>query len=123
MAQNKILNVEPQYVPNVAGNLLNPNITSLSGPVGFSATQPYLVIKHVRIQNKDTSTRTVTFYKGATGGSAGGTEVFFANYALSAGQFQDWYGAMRVDAADFITGICDAASKVTITFDCEIGFS
>lgn len=123
MAQNKILNIQPQYVPNAAGNLLNPNVTSVAGPVGFTMTQPYLIVKHVRITNKDTSPRVVTFYKGATGGSAGGTEVFFANYSLPAQSFQDWYGQMRVDSADFISGICDAASKVTIEFDAEIGVS
>jgi len=119
----KILNVQPQYVPSAAANLLNPDVASLSGPVGFTMTQPFLVINHVRITNKDTAARTVTFYKGASGGSAGGTEVFWANYMIAAQDVRDWYGQMRVDAADFITGICDAASKVTIEFDCEIGVS
>lgn len=121
MAGNKILNVQPQYVANAAGNLLNPNVTSVAGPVGFTMTQPYLIIKHVRITNKDSAAHTVSFWKGATGGSAGGTEVFWASYSLAANSYQDWYGQMRVDSADFITGSADLASKVTITFDCEIG--
>ena len=55
MAGNKILNVEPQYVASAAGNLLNPNVTAVTGPVGFTMTQPYHVIKHVRITNKDSA--------------------------------------------------------------------
>ncbi len=123
MAQNKILNVPQQYVPASAGNLLNPALGSVSGPVGFTMTQPYLIVKHVRITNKDTSAHSVTFYKGATGGSTGGTEVFFANYSLAAQSFQDWYGSLRVDAADFITGIAAVASQIGVEFDCEIGVS
>ena len=123
MAGNKILNVQPQFVASAAGNLLNPNVTAVTGPVGFTMTQPYLIIKHVRITNNDSASHTVSFWKGATGAHAGGTEVFFANYALAAGAYQDWYGQMRVDSADFITGSADASQKVTITFDCEIGVS
>ena len=123
MAGNKILNVQPQYVASAAGNLLNPNVTAVTGPVGFTMTQPYLVIKHVRITNKDSAAHTLTFWKGATGGSAGGKEVFWGSYSLAANSYQDWYGQMRVDSADFITGSADASQKVTITFDCEIGVS
>lgn len=124
MAQNKILNVEPGYVASTATNILNPNITSLAGPVGYTQTQPYIIVTHVRILNNDNAQHLVKFFKGASGGSAGGTEVFWPNgYALGAGQFQDWYGKVRVDAADFITGSCDASSKVTYNIDAEIGLS
>jgi hypothetical protein len=123
MAQNKILNIQPQYIPAAVGNLLNCNVTSVAGPVGFTMTQPYLVIKHVRILNSGGTTQTVTMYKGATGGSAGGTQVFFAAFQLAAGQFQDWYGQLRCDSGDFITGIATTVSTVIVEFDAEIGVS
>jgi hypothetical protein len=125
MGQNKILNIQPQFVPSAAGNLLNPTITTLTGPVGFSATQPYLVITHVRVTNNDpAATHTVKLFKGATGGSAAGTEIFWAGGAsIAAAGWLDWFGKVRVDSADFITGIADTASKVTIEFDAEIAFS
>lgn len=130
MASNKILNIQPQFVPAAAGNLLNSDITSLAGPVGFTATQPYLIVTHVRVTNNDSaSAHTVKLFKGATGASAAGTEVFWAGGAsipaAAAGNtpWLDWYGKMRFDSADFLTGIADTASKVTIEIDAEIGFS
>jgi len=122
MAANKILNIPPQYLTAAAANILNCGIASLAGPVGYTQTQPYLIIKHVRVVNTDTAARTVSLYKGATGGSAGGTEVFFpAGYSLGAKSYQDWYGQLRMDAADFLSGLADTASKVTIEIDAEIG--
>lgn len=124
MAQNKILNIEPGYLTASAANILNGAISSLTGPVGFTPTQPYIIVTHVRIVNNDSSNHTVKFFKGATAGSAGGTEVFWPNgYTLSSGQFQDWYGKVRFDAADFLSGLADTGSKVTYNIDAEIGFS
>lgn len=125
MGQNKILNIQPQFVPSAAGNLLNPTITTLTGPVGFSATQPYLIITHVRVTNNDNGAgHTVKLFKGATGGSAAGTEIFWAGgAAIAASSWLDWFGKVRLDSADFLTGIADVASKVTIEFDAEISFS
>jgi len=124
MAANKILDFPPQYLGSSAANILNGAISSLAGPVGFTPTQPYIIVKHVRIINVDTSARTVSLYKGATGGSAGGTEVFWpAGYSLGAKSFQDWYGQIRFDAADFLSGLADVANKVVIQIDAEIGFS
>jgi hypothetical protein len=125
MAQNKFLNIQPQFVPAAAGNLLNCNITSVVGPVGFTATQPYLLVTHVRVTNNDNAaTHTVKLFKGATSGSAAGTEVFWAGGAtLSVAGWLDWFGTVRFDSADFLTGIADTASKVTIEIDAEIGFS
>jgi hypothetical protein len=122
--QAKKLNIEPAFIANAAGNLLNPGVTSLAGPVGFTMTQPYIVVSHVRVINIDTSARTFTLYKGATSGSAAGTEVMFSlNTSLPPGQWLDWYGEMRFDSADFLSGVADAASKVVINIDGEIGIS
>jgi hypothetical protein len=79
----------------------------------------------VRVTNNDgAATHTVKLFKGATGGSAAGTEVMWAGgYTLAAAGFADWYGQLRLDSADFLTGIADAANKVTIEIDAEIGVS
>lgn len=123
MAANKIFNFEPVYISNTVGNLLNCGITSLSGPVGYTQTQPYIIVKHIRLQNQDTAQHTVTLYKGATGGSSAGTQFAFAAAAIPASSFLDWYGQARFDSTDFLTGIADAASKVSITIEGEIGLS
>lgn len=121
--QNKILNIEPIALSNVVGNLLNGNVTSLAGPVGITLTQPYILITHMRVTNNDSSTHTMNIYKGATGGSAVGTEIAKA-YSVAPNASQDFfYGKLRLDAADFLSGNADAANKLTITIDAEIGFS
>lgn len=123
MASNKLLNIPPAYVPSVAGNLLNCAITSLSGPVGYTQTQPFIVLRHIRLTNKDSLAHVVTLYKGATGGSAGGTEFAFASYSIPANSYVDWYGAARFDSGDFLSGVADAASKVTFNAEGEIGLA
>lgn len=123
MASNKIINIPPVNIPASATNLLNGAVTSLAGPVGFTMTQPYIVLRHIRLTNKDTSARTVTLYKGATGGSAAGTEVAFANVPIPAQSYVDWVGILRLDSADFLTGICDITAKVTFTAEGEIGLA
>lgn len=125
MAANKILNIQPQFVPASAGNLLNCALSSLAGPVGFSATQPYIIVTHVRITNNDSAnTHTVKLFKGATSGSAAGTEVMFAGgVSVTVASPAEWNGKMRFDSGDFLTGIADTASKLTIEIDAEIGFS
>ena len=123
MAANKVINIQPQFVPAAAGNLLNCGIASLAGPIGYTQTQPYIILKHIRLQNTDTANHTVTLYNGATGGSAGGTQFGFASVNVPANSFLDWYGQGRFDSADFLTGIADVASKVIITMEGEIGLA
>lgn len=123
MAANKILNVEPAYVPASAGNLLNCALGATTGGVGITLTQPYLIVKRIQLNNKDTVTRTVTLYKGATSGSAGGTEYAFDAVQIPAGTSVVQFMQDRFDSGDFLTGICDSASKVTINISAEIGFS
>lgn len=112
----------PVYIPNAAGNLLNCNITSETGPVGFSLSEPYLIVRHVRVINIDTAARLISLYKGATAGSTSGTQFGWGNYSLAAQQYDDWYGEERFNAADFLSGICDAASKVIINVNADLVF-
>lgn len=122
MAANKILNIEPIALSAAIANLLNCGITSLAGVVGFTMTQPYIVIKHVRVLNNDAANHSLKLFKGATGGSAVGTEVIFPpNFVVAANSYADWYGQLRLDSADFLTGLADTASKLTLNIDAEIG--
>lgn len=123
MSQQKLLNIEPIAVPSTATNLLNCNITSVAGPVGFTATQPYLTLLHVRVTNNDSSPHTLKLFKGATGASAVGTEWAFSGETIAANSHADWYGKARFDSADFLTGLADVANKLTLTIEAEINFS
>lgn len=121
MAANKVLNIPPVYIANAAGNLLNCNITSLAGPVGYTQTQPYIILKHIRLVNKTAGAVSATLYKGATGGSTGGTEFAFAGVSIPANSYVDWYGQARFDSGDFLTGIATAATSIVFNAEGEIG--
>lgn len=121
--QAKKLNIPSAYLPVAAGNLLNCNVSSLAGPVGFTMTQAFLLVTHIRLDNSDNVPHVCSLYKGATGGSAGGTQFAFAAVSVPANSWVDWYGEARFDAADFLSGIADLGSKVIINIDAEIGLS
>lgn len=78
----------------------------------------YALIKHIRLINKDASARTVSLYVGATGGSAGGTEIETPTFSLTAagvaGSTRDIYfpAGLKLTATDFLTGVASSASTV-----------
>ena len=104
-------------------NILNPNVTSLAGPVGFTMTQPYLLIRHIRIVNKTGSAATFSFWLGASAGNVAGTEVIGIGKSVPANDVYDWYGQLRIDAADFLVGGSGTATALTADFEGEIGIS
>jgi hypothetical protein len=118
----KQISFAPVYLPASAGNILNCNITSESGPVGFTLPEPFLIVRHIHVLNIDTVAHVISLYKGATGASVSGTQFGWGNFSLGAQSYDDWYGDQRFDVADFLTGISDTASKVIITIDAEIAF-
>lgn len=122
--QTTPLNFEPVFVPAAAGNLFNINVTAMTGPVGVTLGKPTALIRHIRITNNDSASHTVTLYKGATAGSAAGTEFAFAGKVVPANDSIDWYAGApgaRFDAADFLTGVASIASKLTITLEGDVG--
>lgn len=101
----------PAYVASSATNIFTPN----------SALK--YTITHIHVTNKDAATRTFTLYVGATGGSAGGTEIV-KDYSLAAtgssSSSWDYYGQLSLDGSNsnhFLTGIASAASTCVITVE------
>jgi len=124
MAANKLFRFGPVAMSaTLTTNILNPNVTSLAGPVGFTLTQPYLIIRHIRIVNKTAGAVTFSLYLGATGGNTAGTEVVGTALSVPANSAFDWYGQMRLDAADFLVGGASAATSLTIQGEGEVGVS
>jgi hypothetical protein len=123
MSAKKSLNIQPIALTTSIANLLNCNIASLTGPVGYTQNQPYLLITSVRAMNKTGAPVNCTCYKGGTGGAVAGTEVFFAATSIPANDFLDWNGEERLDAADFLTGIAGANTAIVLTITAEIGIS
>lgn len=123
MASNKIFNFGPvALTTTTTTNILNPNISSLSGPTGFTATQPYLIVRHIRIVNKLSTSGSVSFWKGATEANSAGTEVIGTGLIIPANTAYDWYGIMRFDAADYLVGGASSNSQFTVIGGGEIGF-
>lgn len=121
----RLLNIEPIALQATVQNLLNGAIASLSGPVGFSASQPFITITHMRIINTTNAPVVVSLYKGASAAAAAGSEFAWNVYSLSGNgsgnvNYDDWNGAARFDSTDFLTGL---GLGVTLNIDAEITFS
>lgn len=124
MAANKILNGEPiGLTTTLTTNILNCAIASLTGPVGYTQTQPYLVIRHIRVYNKTSAAATFSLWKGASTANAANTEFIGTGISVPPNQGLDFTGIWRFDAADFLVGGSNTASALTILFDGEIGVS
>lgn len=124
MASNRAFNFGPVAMSNVTTtNILNPNVTSVAGPVGFTMTQPYLLIRHIRVVNKTAGAVTVSLWKGATGANAAGTEFIWNGQSVAANSFVETYGIYRFDSGDFLVGGASAATSLSIEGEGEIGVS
>lgn len=117
--QNKAFRFGPVTLANAAANILNP--PTATGGVNAGTSANYIILKHIRIVNRTGGAVTFSLFLGGTGGSAAGTEVVGSARSIAANGFEDWYGAMRIDAADFLTGLASAAASLTIQGEGEIG--
>jgi hypothetical protein len=128
MAQNKIFNSEPAVLATLTsltgGNLFNTFTSATPAPVGYPFTQPYAIIKHVRIANILTTTAAfASLFKGATGAQLGTQTWAIGSVSIPAQSYVDWYGQARFDSADFLTGYCNLSTATVITIEGEIGLS
>jgi hypothetical protein len=122
MSQQKAFRFGPLALGASAANILNPGTTT--GGVN-STGSPYgnlrIILTHIRIVNKTNGAVAASLYIGATGGSAAGTEFAFNAFSVPANSYQDWYGRMPLDTADFLTGLAGASSSLVIEGEGEIG--
>lgn len=124
MASNKNFRFGPVAMSaTTTTNILNSAITSLAGPVGYTQTQPYLLIRHIRIVNKTAGAVTFSLWLGATGANTAGTEVIGTGLSIAANSAYDWYGLLRMDSTDFLVGGASAGTSLTIEGEGEIGLA
>ena len=122
MAANKVIRFGPvALTTTLTTNIINPAVTSIAGPVGFTMTQPYVLIKHIRIVNKTASAATFSLYIGATGANTAGTEFMGIAQSVPANSFVDWYGQVRLDSTDFLVGGAGTTTALTFQAEGEIG--
>lgn len=94
----------PAYIANAAADIYVPGANK------------YGEVRHMHFVNKDSSARTFSLYVGATGGSAGGTEIFKDQPLAIAGVY-DYYCLQRQATTDFLSGVASAATAVVITVE------
>lgn len=122
MAANKKVRFGPVALSNtLTTNILNPGTTT--GGVGMpgTSTNLYFLLTHIRIINKTAGAVTFSLYIGATGGNVAGTEFLGLGTSIAANAYQDWYGTLRLDVADFLVGGASAATSLTLQAEGEIG--
>lgn len=120
MASNKIFRFGPiALTTTLTTNLLNP--ATATGGVNAGTSAQYIVLRHVRIVNKTASAATFSLWLGATGGNVAGTEIIGQGYSVPANSAFDWYGVLRIDAADFLVGGAGTTTALTIDGEGEVG--
>ena len=121
---NKLFSIGPTRITNSAANYLNP--PAASGGVGTTSAQ-VAYVRSITLVNTDSSARTVSLYKGATAGSAGGTEIIPPTYSLSAAgvaasEVTFYYNPpLRFESTDFLSGLASTTNVVNIIITGEIG--
>lgn len=123
MASNKTVRVGPvALTTTLTTNILNPQ--TLTGGVSAGGTvnaATYLILRHLRVSNKTTSAATFSLWLGATGANTAGTEFMGTGQTVPANSYVDWYGMVRLDAADFLVGGAGTATALTLEGEGEIG--
>lgn len=96
----------PAYLANAAADVYTPPAATI-----------YSVIYQIHLNNKDVAARTFALYVGATGGSAGGTEIAGPGRSIAAGAEDNLYfqRGLKMLSTDFLSGLASAANVITIT--------
>lgn len=120
MAANKTFRFGPiALTTTLTTNLLNP--AAATGGVNGGSSGQYIILRHIRIVNKTGSAATFSLWLGATGGNAAGTEVIGQARSVAANSYEDWYGMLRLDTADFLVGGAGTATALSIEGEGEVG--
>jgi hypothetical protein len=122
MAQNKRLFIPPQ-VANVTTTtlLIGGAMTTISGPTGFTATQWYILLRHIRAVNTSATQYTVTMFYGSVNTLA----AIWSATPVAGNSYIDWFGELRIDGTGSTINLWGGASNAAIYFnfdDAEIGF-
>jgi len=120
MAGNKTVRIGPiALTSTLTTNILNP--PTVTGGVNGGSSPTYIILRHIRIVNKTAGAVTCSFWIGATGANAAGTEFAFQGTSIPANSYVDWYGVLRLDAADFLVGGASANTSLSFEAEGEIG--
>lgn len=120
--QNKTFRFGPVALTTTyTTNILNP--PTAAGGTNAGSSAQYIILKHIRILNKTASAATFRLFLGATGANTAGTEIIGIDKSIPANDHLDWYGCLRLDAADFLVGGAGTTLALVIQGEGEIGVS
>ncbi len=120
MPQNKAFRFGPVALTGTyTTNVLNP--ATATGGTNAGSSSQYILLKHIRIVNKTAGAVTFRLFLGATGANSAGTEIIGYDKSVPANDHVDWYGLLRLDAADFLVGGASAGTSLTIQGEGEVG--
>lgn len=126
---NKIFRLGPvALTTTLTTNILNPGVTAMTGPIGITIGQPYVILNHLRVVNKTGTAATASLWIGASAGNAAGTEFAWSATSVPAAaagsiNYLDWYGKVRLDSADFLVGGAGTTTALTLSGEGEVGIS
>ena len=124
MAANKQIRMGPvALTTTLTTNILNPPTLTGGVNAGTVNANCYYLLKHIRVTNKTGSAATFSFWIGATGANAAGTEFMGTGTSVTSNSSADWYGNVRLDAADFLVGGSNTATALTFEAEGEIGIA
>jgi hypothetical protein len=130
MASNKTFRFGPvALTTTTTTNLLNP--PTATGGTNAGSSSNYIVLNHIRVGNKTAGAVSFATWVGLSAVNTAGTEGPFVGAAsgaaltqgvsVPANSYVDWYGKLRLDAADFLVGGASAGTALTIMGEGEIG--
>jgi hypothetical protein len=133
MASNKAIRIGPiQLGTTTTTNLFNtPTLTGGVNPPSTS-TASYVILRHIRVSNNSAAAVQFATWIGTTGTNATAAAGPFPGIAaagtltngvsVAANSYVDWYGALRMDTADFLVGgSLTSATALTLEMEGEIG--
>jgi hypothetical protein len=124
MAANKVVRFGPVALTTSVANIINP--PTLTGGTGLAGTNTntYFILRHLRIVNTGNAAASPSLYIGASGVSSSSSAFAFNGTSIPAsgnpGNYLDWYGLVRLDVADFLTGL-GSANGLVLEAEGEIG--
>lgn len=128
MASNKTVRFGPVQLSSTnATTLIAMKFTSLSGPSGWTATQPYAIIRHIRLVNTSSSAATASLFVGAAATATAGTEFLGSALSVPGNSYVDWYGMLRLDGgastAECLCGGSGTNDVITLIAEGEVGLA
>lgn len=97
----------PAFIASAAANVYTPPAATI-----------YTVIRHIHVANVTAGAVSFSAYVGATGGSAGGTELFKGHSVPANSEFDYWCN-LKMISTDFLSALDGNGAALVITVEGE----